>query len=148
MKFAGLLLALALSAPVAHASVDSRVLMLDDIRAQQQQIRYGVENKDGPYRDLSATERDELLSKQAKLLHLIEGKRSTSDLNEEQKTEVFNTLEWIEGAVNKAENERMVCERRAVLGSTRKERVCKTAAEWNQERDAARNQMDRGGKVN
>jgi hypothetical protein len=148
MKFAGLLLALALVAPAAYASVDSRVLMLDDIRAQQQQIRYGVENKAGPYRDLSAAQRDELLSKQEQLLHLIEGKRSTSDLNEQQRTEVFNTLEWIEGAVNKAENERMVCERRPVLGSTRKERICKTAAQWDQERDAARSQMDRGGKVN
>jgi hypothetical protein len=148
MKFAGLLLALALVAPATYASVDSRVLMLDDIRNQQQQIRYGVQNHDGPYRDLSAAERDELLNKQAQLLRLIEGKHSTSELNEQQKTEVFNTLEWIEGAVNKAENERMVCERRPVLGSTRKERICKTAAQWSEERDAARNQMDRGRKSN
>ena len=139
-------LGLALAAPAAFASVDSRVLMLDDIRSQQTEIRDGVEARTGRYKDLSSTERSELLTKQARMLQTIEGKRSTAELNDQQKTEVFNTLEWIEAVVNNDGDERMVCERRPVLGSTRKERVCKTAGQWREEREAARNMMDsRGG---
>lgn len=150
MKFSHLILALALAAPAAYASVDSRVLMLDDIRAQQTQIRGDVESGNGRYKDLSPSQRDELLSKQARMLQTIEGKRSTAELNEQQRTEVFNTLEYIEAVVNNADDERMVCERRAVLGSTRKERVCKPASQWRQEREAARNLMDSSsnGKIN
>ena len=68
--------------------------------------------------------------------------QSTDELSEQQKTEVFNTLEWIEAVANNSADERMVCERRPVLGSTRKERVCKTAAQWREEREAARSTMD------
>jgi len=138
-------LGLALAAPAAFASVDSRVLMLDDIRTQQHEIRDGVEAGTGRYKDLSASQRSELLNKQARMLQTIEGKHSTEDLNAEQKTEVFNTLEWIEGVVNNEGEERMVCERRPVLGSTRKERICKTASQWREEREAARNMMDSRG---
>jgi len=140
-----IVLSLALFAPAAFASVDSRVLMLDDIRTQQNEIRDGVEAGTGRYKDLSASQRSELLSKQARMLQTIEGKHSTEDLNAQQKTEVFNTLEWIEAVVNNDGEDRMVCERRPVLGSTRKERVCKTASQWREEREAARNMMDSRG---
>ncbi|MDG2517804.1 hypothetical protein [Lysobacter soli] len=139
------LLSLALVAPAALASVDSRVLMLDDIRTQQTEIRDGVEARTGRYKDLSSSQRNELLAKQARMLQTIEGKHSTAELNDQQKTEVFNTLEWIEAVVNNDGEDRMVCERRAVLGSTRKERVCKTASQWREEREAARNMMDSRG---
>ena len=140
-----IVLSLTLTAPAAFASVDSRVLMLDDIRTQQHEIRDGVEARTGRYKDLSASQRSELLSKQARMLQTIEGKHSTDDLNAQQKTEVFNTLEWIEAVVNNDGEDRMVCERRPVLGSTRKERVCKTASQWREEREAARNMMDSRG---
>lgn len=139
------LLSLALLAPAAFASVDSRVLMLDDIRTQQYEIRDGVEARTGRYKDLSASQRSELLNKQARMLQTIDGKRSTEELNDQQKTEVFNTLEWIEAVVNNQDDERMICERRPVLGSTRKERICKTAAQWREQREAARNMMDSRG---
>ena len=129
----------------ALASVDSRVLQLDDIRSQQREIREGVEQRTGPYKDLSSSQRSELLSKQAQMLRTIEGKQSTAELNDTQKTEVFNTLEWIEAMVNNDDDERMVCERRPILGSTRKERVCKTQSQWREEREAARNMLDQRG---
>ncbi|MDR0184604.1 hypothetical protein [Lysobacter arvi] len=145
LRFASaIVLSLALAAP-AFASVDSRVLMLDDIRTQQNEIRDGVESRTGRYKDLSSAQRSELLSKQARMLQTIEGKHSTDELNDQQKTEVFNTLEWIEAVVNDDGEDRMVCERRPVLGSTRKERICKTASQWREEREAARNMMDSRG---
>ena len=142
MKIHACLLALLLVAPAASASVDRGVLQFEAIRTQQAQIRTGVESRSGRFKELPANTRSELLAKQAQLLSLMEGKQSTDELNETQKTEVFNTLEWIEAAVNNADDERMVCERRPVLGSTRKERVCKTAGQLRVEREAARDRMD------
>jgi hypothetical protein len=132
----------ALAIPVASASVDRSVLLVNEIRSQQQEIRAGVETRAAPYDDLSPAQRAELLSKQSRMLHLLDGKHSTDDLNEQQKVEVFNTLEWIEAVVNNAEDDRMVCERRPILGSNRKERICKTAGQWRAEREAAREQLD------
>lgn len=43
--------------------------------------------------------------------------------------EAFNTLEWIEGAINGAEGERVTCRREKIVGSNRAIRVCRTAAE-------------------
>lgn len=135
-----------LAAPAAFASVDRNALQVESIRSQQAEIRAGVESRTGRYRDLTADTRSQLLAKQGEVLRTLEGKQSTDELNEAQKTEVFNALEWIEAALNKSEDERLVCERRQILGSTRRERVCKTVAQMREERDAARNRMDsRGG---
>ena len=41
------------------------------------------------------------------------------------------------------DDERMVCERRKVLGSNRPERVCKTVAQRREEKERARADMDR-----
>lgn len=136
------LLSLLLAAP-AFASVDRGVLQFDAIRSQQAEIRAAVEARAGLYKDLPSNTRSELLAKQSLLFRLMEGKQSTNDLSEEQRMEVFNTLEWIEAAVNNAEDERLICERRQILGSTRKERVCKTAAQLRAEREATREQLDR-----
>ena len=144
MKIGAFVLSLLLVSTAAMASVDRSVLLIDDIRTQQAEIRDDVEARKAPYDDLSASDRNELLQKQSRMLHLLEGKQSTNDLNEQQRVEVFNTLEWIESVANNSADERMVCERRPVLGSNRKERVCKTAAQWRQERDAARDIMDSG----
>lgn len=146
MKFATLLvLAIAFAVPTASATVDSKVMQIKDIKTQQAEIRAGVEAGTGPYKNLSTDTRNQLLTRQAQMLSILDGKQSTDQLSEDQKTEVFNTLEWIEATVNHAEDERIVCERRQILGSTRKERVCKTVAQLRQEREAAREQMDQRG---
>lgn len=129
----------------AFASTDRNALLIDDIRAQQSEIRAGVESRSGPYKDLSNAQRNELLSRQGRMLRMLEGKQSTDELSEQQRVDVFNTLEWIEGVVNNSEDERMVCEHRPVVGSHRKERVCKTAAQWDREREAARNTLQMQG---
>lgn len=143
--FVALILGMALVVPSAVASSGPRKLEFDAIRAQQAEIRSGVEARAGRYKDMPSGARIDLLAKQAQVLRMIEGKQSSEELNDAQKTEVFNTLEWIEAAVNNAEDERMVCERRAVLGSNRKERVCKTVGQLRVEHDAARDQVDGRG---
>ena len=144
-SFVALILGMALAASSSFVFASNKPLAFDAVRSQQAEIRTGVETRSGRYKDLSVGTRGELLSKQAQMLRVIEGKQSSAELSESQATEVFNTLEWIEAVVNKAEDERMVCERRTVLGSNRKERVCKTAAQIRIEREAARDQVDSRG---
>ncbi len=117
-------------------------LELQQVRDQQAEIRAGVLARSGPYKDMPDNTRMELLDKQNRLLSLIEGKQDAAELNENQRTEAFNLLEWIEGAVNKAGDERMVCERTRKTGSNRTVRVCRTERQWREARERARRQME------
>ena len=112
---------------------------------QQQQIRSGVQSGTGFYKDMPKNKRQQLLTKQDILFSMLDGKRTTDELNEQQKIEAFNTLEWIEATINEAEDDQLVCERRPILGSNRKERVCKTMAQIKRERQDTRNTIDAGG---
>lgn len=137
-----LFLCLNLAALPALAAEDA-ALQLDVIREEQVQLRAAVEAGRKPYSEMPAATRSQLLERQARLLGTLEGKESAADLNPQQTTDVLNTLEWIEAAVSRADDERLVCERVPILGSNRKERVCKTVGQRRAEQQAAREQLDR-----
>lgn len=119
-----------------------RGLELQAIREQQAQIRAGVIAKTGPYARLGDAKRHELLERQGRLLAIIEGKQIADELNERDRTEAFNILEWIEATVNATGDERMVCERTRKTGTNRTVRVCRTEREWREARERARRQME------
>jgi hypothetical protein len=125
----------------AHAA-DRKPLSIAAITEQQVQIREGVIAGTGRYKDMPSSKRVDLLSKQAGLMEMLAGKTSTDDLTEPQRVEAFNTLEWIEAAINGVDDERMVCHREKVLGSTRMTRVCRTVAEDRRLREEARDRME------
>ena len=117
----------------------------DQIRARQAQISAGLQAGNSPYAELSAGSREELAERQARLLALLEGKQRIDELDGDAQAQVEADVEWIENALTRAEDERMVCERRRILGSNRKERVCKTVAQLREEREAARSVMESRG---
>ena len=117
-------------------------LDLQQVREQQAEIRAGVMARSGPYKDMPDNTRTELLDKQNRLLAIIEGKQDAAELNDNQRVEAFNLLEWIEGAVNSTGDERMVCERTRKTGSNRTTRVCRTERQWREARERARRQME------
>lgn len=139
--FKVLALFLALALPMV-ASADNGELKFDDIRSQQAEIRAGLVARTGRFQDMTPSERTELMNRQTEVLVMIEGKNTPSELNPDQRTKVFNHLEWIEAAINKTADERLICERRATIGSNRKERVCRTEAQLREERERARKQLD------
>ena len=141
---ATVVLGLVLAASAAVAAPPASPLQTDAIRSQQAQIKAGVEARTGAFKDLPAKTREQLLSRQAIVLGFIEGKQTTDDLDASQKSELFAALDSIDAMVNKATDDRMVCQLVKTLGSNRKERVCRTAAQIDAEREAARNQLDRG----
>ena len=123
---------------VATAGASSRQpLQIGAVVAQQMQIRA----QKGRYKDMSSDTRVELLSKQAALLTMLEGKKTAADLTAEQQMQAFNTLEWIEGAINNSDDERLVCRREKPLGSTRTTRVCRTVAQEREAQERAREEM-------
>ena len=116
---------------------------LEQIRVQQKQIRTDVIAGKGRYADMPSKKRNELLAKQDDLLELIEGKSTESELTDKQKMEAFNSLEWIEAAINNAEDERVICKSEKPTGSNRAQKVCKTVAQIREEREDSSNIIDR-----
>jgi hypothetical protein len=132
------LVALSLNVMAANQGLELQL-----IRDQQAEIRAGVLAKTGPYAKLEENKRHELLDRQARMLVLIEGKQNAGELTERDRTEVFNTLEWIEATVNNTGDERLVCERTRKTGTNRLVRTCKTEREWREYREFTRRELER-----
>lgn len=99
------------------------------ILAQQQEIRTEATSKKGRYRDMNDTSRKQLLDHQDRVQKLLINVSDTTQLGEHDQIALFNSLEAIEAIVNKAEDERLVCERLKPSGSNRTQTVCRTVAE-------------------
>lgn len=148
-----LMLSVALSMIAFPAAWAEQALDVSDIVGQQQRIRAEIESKTGPYGSLPAARKDELLARQMSLLAMLEGKRTTDELSESERVAAFDTMEWIESAApigrsavaEESADERMVCERRQILGSNRKERVCMTAGQMKLQRERAQERMYKSG---
>jgi len=120
----------------------TKPLNLDLIRTQQAEIREGVMNRTGRYRSLDEGKRNELLRKQDFVLRAIDDKRTPDELPENTRIEIFNALEWIEAAINKADDERLICRKMRPTGSNMPTRVCKTAEQMRLEREFARKKRE------
>lgn len=136
-----LVLASLLASPVAIARNEPKTGDVQEIVTQQQQIRRDLRSADGDYRGLSLADQAELARRQDELLRMLDGKQSTAELSPGDQMAAFNNLEWIEGLLNNAEEERLVCRRERVTGSNRLTSVCRTEAQMRSERERAREDM-------
>jgi hypothetical protein len=134
------ILSAALFTGIAQAS--ERPLEITSIVSQQQQIRTELMARTGRYKNMPDTKRDELLARQNTLLAMLDGKNTPADLSDEERISAFNTLEWIEAAINNAEDDRLICRRERTIGSQRVTRACRTQAQMRVERERARDEMD------
>ena len=105
------------------------------IRVQQTELREQAQSGNGTFAEMSKEKRKELVAQQDLLLRLLDGKQSLSELSDNDQLKAFNALEWINGLVTDAEEQRMVCLNETKTGSHRKTRVCKTAAQRRQDRE-------------
>ena len=128
------------------ACADSAVVPPMDvaaIMAQQKEIQADIISERGRYKDLPADTRMELLSRQAAMLSLLQGKSSATELSADERTKVFNTLEWMETAINQeSDDDRLVCRREKPLGSTRTTRICRTVAQEREAKERARQELE------
>jgi hypothetical protein len=135
---------LAMFSLAAMASVDPQTLTIRDIVTQQTQLRSQVIAGKGPFKDMSKADRKTLAERQDRVLQMLGGNQTFEDMPPDQRTVVFNDLEWIKAAVTKAEDERMVCEYTRTVGSNRMVSVCMTAGERREITDRTRSQVKQG----
>ncbi len=109
----------------------------DLIREQQNEIRRDANANRGRYRDMDKQTLGRLRSEQDKVFALLEGKASSKELSRQDQLALFNSLEAISAIVNRAEDERMVCERTRRTGTKLSETICKTVAQRRAEREQA-----------
>ena len=113
------------------------------ILSQQAIIQADALKRSGRYKDVSETDLQALLEHQSLVANKLASVESTTQLSERDQITVFNSLEAIEAIINKAENERMVCERYKPIGTNRPTTVCKTVAQRRTEREAAEKSFQR-----
>jgi hypothetical protein len=129
---------LALGLGAAHANPSEKILAETDaakIVQQQTEVQFDVKARRGAYRDMEGRDRERLLLVQQRVINALEGRVSTNELAPTDRIALFNDLEEISALVNKAEDERMVCERTRPIGSNRPVNICKTVAERRLERE-------------
>lgn len=132
-----LMLLAAAASPTAFAAKGPS-LAISEITRQQAEIRSDVMAGTGRYRDMPEATKQELLSRQTRVLGLVSGKTSAAELDEADRLAVFNDLEWIEAAINDESGNELICKREKRLGTNRAERVCKTARQIEAEKEYAR----------
>lgn len=124
----------------AHAN---QPLEINKIVTEQREIRAEVVAGSGRYKNMPLSKRQEILRKQDDLLRMLEGKETADELSEDQRMAAFNSLEWIEAAINNEDGERTICRRERTIGSNRTTRICRTEAQMAAERERAREELDR-----
>lgn len=132
--FAGLLLLL-VSLP-ASADELMPAFNVNEIVAEQEDFRAEAIAGRGVFKDMSRDDKTLFQAQQSGLFSILRD-RQYEDLDRDQRIEAFNHLEAIAAILNRARDSRMVCERIKRVGSNRVERVCKTVAQRDREREEA-----------
>lgn len=141
LKLIALSAVLVMTSMVAMAAADPQQLTIRDIVTQQTQLRAQVTAGKGAFKDLSKTERQALIERQDRVLQMLGGAQTLDEMPPDQRTVVFNELEWIKAAVTKAEDERKVCEYTRAVGSNRMVSVCMTAKEQREYREGSQQSL-------
>lgn len=109
---------------------------------QQQEIRSEAAAGNGRYEDMDESIRQQLFTEQDLVFSMLDGHERSTELSAIDQTRLFNSLESISAIVNRAEDERMICERVRKTGTNRTERVCKTVAQRRAESEQSRRNVD------
>jgi hypothetical protein len=125
------------------ASADPQQLTIRDIVTQQTQLRAQVAAAKGAFKDMEKRDRVALMERQDRVIAMLGGSETLDDMAPDQRTVVFNDLEWIKAAVTKAEDDRMVCEYTRAVGSNRMRSVCMTAKQQREHREGAADSLKR-----
>ncbi len=133
--------ALVMTSMVVMAAADPQQLTIRDIVTQQTQLRAQVTAGKGAFKDMSKAERKVLAERQDRVLQMLGGSETLDEMPPDQRTLVFNELEWIKAAVTKAEDERLICEYTRAVGSNRMTSVCMTAKEQREYREGSQKSL-------
>ncbi len=143
------LLLLFIGSPAVEASDAIRAdQSVDEIVIQQQQIQADAKAGKNGWETISPEQKSELASKQQRIFALLEGKHTVADLYPSDQVELANALEWIKALATNAEDERQVCTRERTTGSNRTTTTCSTVGEIRRRREASKDAMRLGERLN
>lgn len=140
-RYALVTLGLLLVACLAQAQVHSPkpAATVTDILAQQREIRADLQAGADGYRHVDPMRRSRVYAAQGKVFALLEGHQSLAELRADDQLAVFNALKLIESHLVKPdEDDRMVCERVALVGTRRHTTVCMTESDRRRKADKAK----------
>lgn len=130
--FVLLLLAAGLAWPALSLAAETGATpppTVEEIVAQQTQIRTDLQAGAEHYRYVEPIERRQVYMAQRQVFQILEGRTSLEGLSADEHIALFNALKRIEAALVKEPGDEMVCERARLAGTGRYEMVCMTQRE-------------------
>src|SRR5687768_3231289 len=100
----------------------------------------------GRFAWVTPAERSRIDTTLERMAGVLAGKRSLADLNDNERVIVFNGQEEVNGILAKRDSERLVCQRRLLPGSHRKETVCETYGEQMARIKGSRENIERNNR--
>ncbi|MCB1553639.1 MAG: hypothetical protein KDJ14_07485 [Xanthomonadales bacterium] len=135
------ILVLLLSAPVAAGEDDfgHETVRFDPSLFEKQRASIERELSRGErYAEISDRDKQKVVDSLEIMGRLLEGRKGLHELNDEQRTQLFNHQESINNLLTgAAEDSRLICRREMKTGSHRQEVKCKTVAQRRFDADRA-----------
>lgn len=97
----------------------------------------------GRFAYVTPAERDRIEGSLERMRAALEGKATLADLDERERLSVFNAQEEVNAILTKRDAERVLCDRRPLPGSHRKELVCETYGQRMARIKGSREQVER-----
>ena len=101
----------------------------------------------GRYAHVSASERSAVDAKLAEMGTLLDKHGSVAQMNDADKTLMFNNQEQVNAILAKRDGDRLICKSVAPIGSHIPVKTCKTARQMEQDQKDVRQFMDDRGQI-
>ncbi|MBS0438147.1 MAG: hypothetical protein JSS33_01930 [Proteobacteria bacterium] len=132
--------------PAAHAAPPvAKPLVaqsLDSFMQDQARIRKDMQ-PGGQYGYISNLEKNRVEASLAQMQNLLTANKSKADMSESDKVALVNAQEEVNGILEHNDNNRLVCEHVAPVGSHRPITTCHTYAEIMEQRERTQHDMQR-----
>ncbi|MGH8091782.1 MAG: hypothetical protein ACREO6_10055, partial [Rudaea sp.] len=135
--------ALVSAAHAAPAAVKPMVAQtLDSFNRDAARVRQQMQSG-GQYGYISATDKSRVEARLADMQNLLTAHANASDMSQQDKISLFNAQEEINGILDHNDNNRLVCEHVAPVGSHRPITTCHTYAEIMRQRENTLHDLER-----
>ena len=115
---------------------------LDSFKQDEARIRKDMQ-PGGQYGYISATDKSRVEARLADMQNLLTAHANASDMAQQDKIALFNAQEEINGILNHNDNNRLICEHVAPVGSHRPITTCHTYAEIMAQHERTQHDMER-----
>ncbi len=130
----------AAAGPAAAEAAPVRTVTPQAVYAQQTAYRDQLLVGEGRFRAMTGAQRNQIAKRQRQVIEMVRNLRSFDDLRADQRTALFNDLQWINAQITGNDGDRKVCEFTHTVGSRIERSVCMTAEQAEEHR--RRTQME------